>query len=220
MSEISAVIVKKLREETGAGMMECKKALGEAGGDFEKAKIILRKRGIAIADTKSARAAKEGIIASYIHVGDKVGVLVEINCESDFVARNPDFREFVKNITLQVAAAEPRYVGREDVPAALVDREKDVAVAQVKNKPPQAIAKIVEGKLDKFYQTVCLMEQGYVRDQNQTIKDLVQTTVAKLGENIVIRRFIRWKVGEALDGALLPVEVPAPAEVSAQPAQS
>ena len=220
MSEISAVIVKKLREETGAGMMECKKALGEAGGDFEKAKIILRKRGIAIADKKSARAAKEGIIASYIHVGDKVGVLVEINCESDFVARNPDFREFVKNITLQVAAAEPRYVGREDVPAALVDREKDVAVAQVKNKPPQAIAKIVEGKLDKFYQTVCLMEQGYVRDQNQTIKDLVQTTVAKLGENIVIRRFIRWKVGEALDGALLPVEVPAPAEVSAQPAQS
>ena len=210
MSEISAVIVKKLREETGAGMMECKKALGEAGGDFEKAKIILRKRGIAIADKKSARAAKEGIIASYIHVGDKVGVLVEINCESDFVARNPDFREFVKNITLQVAAAEPRYVGREDVPAALVDREKDVAVAQVKNKPPQAIAKIVEGKLDKFYQTVCLMEQGYVRDQNQTIKDLVTTTVAKLGENILVRRFIRWKVGEALDGAQPVVEAPAP----------
>ena len=210
MSEISASIVKKLREETGAGMMECKKALGEAGGDFEKAKIILRKRGIAIADKKSARAAKEGIIASYIHIGDKVGVLVEINCESDFVARNPDFREFVKNITLQIAAAEPRYVAREDVPADIVEREKEIAVAQVKNKPPQAIAKIVEGKLDKFYQTVCLLDQGYVRDQNQTIKDLVTTTVAKLGENILVRRFIRWKVGEALDGAQPVVEAPAP----------
>jgi elongation factor Ts len=216
MSEISAAVVKKLREETGAGMMECKKALGEAGGDFEKAKIILRKRGIAIADKKSARAAKEGIIASYIHIGDKVGVLVEINCESDFVARNPDFREFVKNITLQVAAAEPRYVGREDVPAALIEREKEIAAAQVKNKPPQAIAKIVEGKLDKFYQTICLMEQGYVRDQNQTIKDLVQATVAKLGENILIRRFIRWKVGEALDGAPATVETPAQPETPAQ----
>ena len=220
MSEISAVIVKKLREETGAGMMECKKALGEAEGDFEKAKIILRKRGIAIADKKSARTAKEGIIASYIHIGDKVGVLVEINCESDFVARNQDFREFVKNITLQVAAAEPRYVTREDVPAALVEREKEIAAAQVKNKPPQTIAKIVEGKLDKFYQTICLMEQGYVRDQNQTVKDLVQATVAKLGENIVIRRFIRWKVGESLDSALPVTETPAPADASAQPAQS
>ncbi|MFA6564484.1 MAG: translation elongation factor Ts [Verrucomicrobiia bacterium] len=214
MAEISAQIVKKLREETGAGMMECKNALGEAGGDFEKAKVILRKRGIAIADKKSARAAKEGIIASYIHVGDKVGVLVEINCESDFVARNPDFREFVKNITLQIAAAEPRYVAREDVPAAIVEREKEIAAAQVKNKPPQAIAKIVEGKLDKFYQTICLLEQGYVRDQNQTVKDLVTTTVAKLGENILIRRFIRWKVGESLDTVLPAAETPA------QPAQS
>ena len=209
MSEISAQLVKKLREETGAGMMECKKALGEAEGDFEKAKVILRKRGIAIADKKSARAAKEGIIASYIHVGDKVGVLVEINCESDFVARNPDFREFVKNITLQIAAAEPRYVAREDVPAALVEREKEIAAAQVKNKPPQAIAKIVEGKLDKFYQTICLLEQGYVRDQNQTIKDLVTTTVAKLGENILVRRFIRWKVGESLDTLQPATETPA-----------
>ncbi len=209
MAEISAQIVKKLREETGAGMMECKNALNETGGDFEKAKLVLRKRGIAIADKKSARAAKEGIIASYIHVGDKVGVLVEINCESDFVARNPDFREFVKNITLQIAAAEPRYVAREDVPAAIVEREKEIAAAQVKNKPPQAITKIVEGKLDKFYQTVCLLEQGYVRDQNQTVKDLVTTTVAKLGENILIRRFIRWKVGESLDMVLPTTETPA-----------
>jgi len=214
MAEISAQVVKKLREETGAGMMECKNALSEAGGDFEKAKVILRKRGIAIADKKSARTAKEGIIASYIHVGDKVGVLVEVNCESDFVGRNPDFREFVKNITLQIAAAEPRYVAREDVPAAIVEREKEIAAAQVKNKPPQAIAKIVEGKLDKFYQTVCLLEQGYVRDQNITIKDLVTATVAKLGENILIRRFIRWKVGESLD-----TTQPA-AETLAQPAQS
>lgn len=213
MAEISAQTVKKLREETGAGMMECKNALNETGGDFEKAKLVLRKRGIAIADKKSARAAKEGIIASYIHVGDKVGVLVEVNCESDFVGRNPDFREFVKNITLQIAAAEPRYVSREDVPAALIEREKEVASAQVKNKPPQAIAKIVEGKLDKFYQTVCLMEQGYVRDQNITIKDLVTATVAKLGENILIRRFIRWKVGESLDTTLPAAETPA------QPAQ-
>lgn len=214
MAEISAQIVKKLREETGAGMMECKNALNETGGDFEKAKLVLRKRGIAIADKKSARAAKEGIIASYIHVGDKVGVLVEVNCESDFVGRNPDFREFVKNITLQIAAAEPRYVSREDVPAALIEREKEVAAAQVKNKPPQAIAKIVEGKLDKFYQTVCLMEQGYVRDQNITIKDLVTATVAKLGENILIRRFIRWKVGESLDTTQPAAETPA-----AEPAQ-
>ncbi|MCX6899335.1 MAG: translation elongation factor Ts [Verrucomicrobia bacterium] len=214
MAEISAQVVKKLREETGAGMMECKNALNETGGDFEKAKLVLRKRGIAIADKKSARAAKEGIIASYIHVGDKVGVLVEVNCESDFVGRNPDFREFVKNITLQIAAAEPRYVSREDVPAALIEREKEVASAQVKNKPPQAIAKIIEGKLDKFYQTVCLLEQGYVRDQNITIKDLVTATVAKLGENILIRRFIRWKVGESLD-TMQPA-----AETPAQPAQS
>lgn len=214
MAEISAQIVKKLREETGAGMMECKKALGEANGDFEKAKLILRKRGIAIADKKSARAAKEGIIASYIHVGDKVGVLVEVNCESDFVGRNPDFREFVKNITLQIAAAEPRYVAREDVPAAIIEREKEVATAQVKNKPPQAVAKIIEGKLDKFYQTVCLLEQGYVRDQNQTIKDVITATVAKLGENILIRRFIRWKVGESLDTTQPAAETPA------QPAQN
>lgn len=214
MSEISAQIVKKLREETGAGMMECKKALGEAAGDFEKAKLILRKRGIAIADKKSARAAKEGIIASYIHVGDKVGVLVEVNCESDFVARNPDFREFVKNITLQIAAAEPRYVSREDVPAAIIEREKEVASAQVKNKPPQAVAKIIEGKLEKYYQTVCLLEQGYVRDQNQTIKDVITAVVAKLGENILIRRFIRWKVGESLDTTQPAAETPA------QPAQS
>lgn len=214
MAEISAQIVKKLREETGAGMMECKKALGEANGDFEKAKLILRKRGIAIADKKSARAAKEGIIASYIHVGDKVGVLVEVNCESDFVGRNPDFREFVKNITLQIAAAEPRYVSREDVPAAIIEREKEVAAAQVKNKPPQAVAKILEGKLDKFYQTVCLLEQGYVRDQNQTIKDVITATVAKLGENILIRRFIRWKVGESFDTAQPAAETPA------QPAQN
>jgi len=214
MSEISAQVVKKLREETGAGMMECKNALNETGGDFEKAKLVLRKRGIAIADKKSARAAKEGIIASYIHVGDKVGVLVEVNCESDFVGRNPDFREFVKNITLQIAAAEPRYVSREDVPAALIEREKEVASAQVKNKPPQAIAKIIEGKLDKFYQTVCLLEQGYVRDQNITIKDLVTATVAKLGENILIRRFMRWKVGESLDTTQPAAETPA------QPAQS
>ncbi len=214
MSEISAQIVKKLREETGAGMMECKKALGEAAGDFEKAKLILRKRGIAIADKKSARAAKEGIIASYIHVGDKVGVLVEVNCESDFVARNPDFREFVKNITLQIAAAEPRYVSREDVPAAIIEREKEVASAQVKNKPPQAVAKIIEGKLEKYYQTVCLLEQGYVRDQNQTIKDVITAIVAKLGENILIRRFIRWKVGESLDTTQPAAETPA------QPAQS
>ncbi|MFA5191058.1 MAG: translation elongation factor Ts [Verrucomicrobiia bacterium] len=214
MAEISAQIVKKLREETGAGMMECKKALGEANGDFEKAKLILRKRGIAIADKKSARAAKEGIIASYIHVGDKVGVLVEVNCESDFVGRNPDFREFVKNITLQIAAAEPRYVAREDVPADIIEREKEVAAAQVKNKPPQAVAKILEGKLDKFYQTVCLLEQGYVRDQNQTIKDVITATVAKLGENILIRRFIRWKVGESLDTTQPAAETPA------QPAQN
>jgi len=213
MAEISAQLVKQLRDETGGGMMDCKSALAEAGGDLEKARVILRKRGVAIANKKLSRTASEGIIASYIHIGDKVGVLVEVNCESDFVARNPDFREFVKNITLQVAAAEPRWVSRDEVPASLLDNEKEIAAAQVKNKPPQAITKIVEGKLEKFYQTFCLLEQAYVRDQNQSVKDLQTATVAKLGENIVIRRFVRWKLGEALEAAK-------PAEPQAQPAKT
>jgi elongation factor Ts len=211
MSEISPQVVKKLREETGAGMMDCKNALAEAAGDYEKAKVILRKRGVAIANKKLTRSAAEGIIASYIHVGDKVGVLVEVNCESDFVGRNPDFREFVKNITLQIAAGDPRYVSRDEVPADVLDREKEIAAAQVKNKPPQAVAKIVEGKLEKYFQTVCLLEQGYVRNPDQTVKDLVTATIAKLGENIVIRRFVRWKVGES-------AEAPAPAPAEARPA--
>jgi elongation factor Ts len=201
MSEISPQLVKKLREETGAGMMDCKNALAETGGDYEKAKIVLRKKGAAIATKKLARATAEGIIASYIHVGDKVGVLVEVNCESDFVGRNPDFREFVKNITLQIAAGDPHYVSRDQVPAAIIEREKEIAAAQVKGKPPQAVEKIVQGKLDKFYQTVCLMEQGYVKNQDQTVKDLLTQTVAKLGENIIIRRFVRWKVGEGAEAA-------------------
>jgi elongation factor Ts len=213
MAEISAQLVKQLREETGGGMMDCKSALAEAGGDLEKARIILRKRGVAIATKKLTRTTSEGIIASYIHIGDKVGVLVEVNCESDFVARNPEFREFVKNITLQIAAAEPRWVSRDEVPAGILDSEKEIATAQVKNKPPQAIAKIVEGKLEKFYQTYCLLEQAYVREQTQTVKDQLTATVAKLGENIIIRRFVRWKLGEALEAAK-PAAPPAP------PAQS
>jgi elongation factor Ts len=194
--QIDSKLVKTLREKTSAGMMDCKQALQEAKGDIVEAEKILRKKGIAVAGKKAGRAANEGCIASYIHHGSKLGVLVEINCETDFVARNDIFRELVKDITQQIAAANPSYVKREDVPASIVESEKEIYRAQVKDKPPQAVDKIVAGKLEKFYSTVCLIEQPFVKNTEITIKDHITAKVAQLGENIVVRRFTRWQVGE------------------------
>ena len=198
--QINSQDVKVLREKTGAGMMDCKQALIEAKGDAAEAEKILRKKGIAIAGKKAARTAKDGCIASYIHHGSKLGVLLEVNCETDFVARNDIFREFVKDITQQIAAANPSYVNRENVPANVIEMEKEIYLAQVKNKPPQAVEKIVAGKLEKFYSTVCLIEQPFVKNADITIKDHLTATIAALGENIVIRRFVRWQIGEELPG--------------------
>ena len=199
--EIDPQLVKQLREKTNAGMMDCKRALTEAGGDLEKAEAILRTKGIAGASKKSSRATKEGIVASYIHLQGKVGVLVEVNCETDFVAKNESFRAFVKDITLHIAAAHPLYVSREEVPSALIESERAIYKEQVKGKPENVVDKIVDGKLDKFYGTVCLLEQGFIKDPDHTIKELVATKISELGENIVIRRFTRYLVGEPLESA-------------------
>jgi elongation factor Ts len=196
--DIDPQLVKQLREKTNAGMMDCKRALTESGGDLEKAETILRTKGIAGASKKATRAAKEGIVASYIHLQGKVGVLVEVNCETDFVAKNANFREFVKDITLHVAAAHPLYVSREEVPAKTIEAERAIYEAQVKGKPANVVSKIVDGKLDKFYSTVCLLEQGFIKNPDQTIKELVSSRITELGENIVIRRFTRYLVGEPL----------------------
>jgi len=198
MSEISATVVKELREKTNAGMMDCKRALAEAGGDLEKAEDILRKKGIASAGKKSSRAAKEGAIASYIHMQGKVGVLVEINCETDFVAKNETFREFVKDVTLHIAAANPLYISREQVPEKLIQAEREIYAAQVVGKPANIVEKIVDGKVDKFFSTICLLEQAFIKNPDVTIKDLLTAKIAELGENMVIRRFTRYMVGEDL----------------------
>jgi len=190
--------VKQLRERTNAGMMDCKRALEEAGGDMTKAETILRTKGIASAGKKASRVTKEGIVASYIHLQGKVGVLVEVNCETDFVAKNENFRSFVKDITLHIAAAHPLYVSREDVPATLIEAEREIYKAQVTGKPANVTEKIVDGKLDKFYSTVCLLEQGFIKNPDVTIKDLLSSKIAELGENIVVRRFTRYLVGEPL----------------------
>jgi elongation factor Ts len=196
MSDINPQSVKQLREKTNAGMMDCKRALTEAGGDMEKAETILRTRGIASAGKKASRATKEGIVASYIHLQGKVGVLVEVNCETDFVAKNDIFREFVKDITLHIAAAHPLCVSREQVCAKELEKEREIYRGQVKGKPENIVEKIVEGKVEKFYSTVCLMDQAFIKNPDQTIKDLVNGKIAELGENIVIRRFTRYMVGE------------------------
>ena len=203
-TEISPELVKQLRDKTSAGMMDCKKALVEAKGDLALAETILRKKGAASASKKAGREAKEGVIGSYIHVGDKVGVLVEINCETDFVARNESFRAFVKDVTLQVAAATPLYVKRDEVPESLLAVERDVASASVKGKPAAVVEKIISGKVDKYYSTVCLLEQTFVKDNTKTISDLLNAKIAELGENIVIRRFTRFQVGETLPGQAAP----------------
>jgi len=195
-TDINPQLVKRLREKTNAGMMDCKRALTEAEGDLAKAETILRTKGIASASKKASRATKEGIVASYIHLQGKVGVLVEVNCETDFVAKNENFRGFVKDITLHIAAAHPLYVSREDVPGKLIEAEREIYKAQVKGKPTNVTEKIVDGKLDKFYSTVCLLEQGFIKNPDVTIKDLLNGKIAELGENIVIRRFTRYLVGE------------------------
>jgi len=198
MAKITPDLVKELREKTNAGMMDCKRALEETGGDVAKAETVLRQKGIASAAKKSSRSAKEGIVASYIHLQGKVGVLVEINCETDFVAKNENFREFVKDITLHIAAAHPLYVSREQVPAHLIEGEREVYAAQVKGKPENIVQKIVDGKVDKFYSTICLLEQGFIKNPDLTIQDFINSKIAELGENIVVRRFSRYMVGEDL----------------------
>ena len=200
MSEINPQLVKTLRDKTNAGMMDCKRALTECGGDLEKAEDLLRKKGILKAGSKSARATKEGIIASYIHMQGKVGVLVEVNCETDFVAKNDAFRDFVKDITLHIAAASPICVSRDQVPEALVAREREIAADQVKGKPANIVEKIVEGKIDKYFSDVCLLDQKFIKNPDQTINDFVKSKIAELGENIVIRRFTRYMVGDAIEG--------------------
>jgi elongation factor Ts len=201
MSEVNSQLVKTLRDKTNAGMMDCKRALAEANGDLDKAETILRTKGIASAAKKATRATKEGVVASYIHLQGKVGVLVEINCETDFVAKNDNFREFVKDITLHIAAANPSYVTRDQVPVKDLDREKEIYRGQVKGKPENITEKIVEGKLEKFYSTVCLLDQAFIKNPDITVRDLLNTKITELGENMIIRRFTRYMVGEELEAA-------------------
>ncbi|MFH0764048.1 MAG: translation elongation factor Ts [Candidatus Omnitrophota bacterium] len=188
--------IKKLRDKTNAGVVDCKKALKESGGDVEKAIEILRKQGAALATKKVGRATKEGRIESYVHLGGKIGVLVEVDCESDFVARNDDFKIFVKDLAMQVAASNPLYVRKEDVPDSAIKKETEIIKAQLTGKPAAAADKIVEGKLKKFYEDACLLEQPFIKDTNFKIKDVLTSMIAKIGENIVIRRFVRFQVGE------------------------
>jgi elongation factor Ts len=191
--------VKKLREKTNAGIVACQKALAESAGDVDKAVEILRKQGVALASKKVGRAAKEGRVESYIHLGGgKIGVLVEVNCESDFVAKNDGFRAFVKDVAMQVAASHPIYVNREDVPEEAVKKETEIIKAQLVGKPAGAADKIIEGKLAKFYEDACLMEQPFIKDPGMKVKDVLTSMIAKIGENIIIRRFVRYQVGEEL----------------------
>ena len=198
MADINAALVKQLRDRTGAGMMECKKALVEAGGDLEKAIDVLRKHGMAQAAKKAARTTKQGVIGTYIHHGAQLGVLVEVNCESDFVARTDDFTGLVQDIAMQIAAADPQFVRREDVTEAALNREKEIARERALNegKPEKILDKIVEGRLVKFYEEVCLYEQPFIRDNTVSIQDLIKQKIAKLGENISVARFARFKVGD------------------------
>ena len=204
MAEVTAGAIKALREKTGAGMMECKKALIEAEGNEERAIEILRERGLASAKKKEGRVAAEGVVGSYIHMGGKVGVLVEVNCETDFVARGEEFQQLVKDIAMHVAAAEPRFVSREEVNTDTLDKEREIARAQAKNdpknanKPDQVIDKIVEGRLNKFYEEFVLLDQPFIKDPAKTVGELVTEKIAKTGEKVTIRRFARYKMGEGL----------------------
>jgi elongation factor Ts len=198
MADITAALVKDLRERTGAGMMECKKALVATNGDIGEAEVWLRKNGIASASKKSSRATRQGLIGSYVHAGSQLGVMVEVNCESDFVARTDDFKEMVHDIAMHIAAADPRYLRREDVPADVLEKEKEIARDRARNegKPEKILDRIVEGRLTKFYEEVCLLDQPFVKEATLTIEQLVKTKIAKLGENISVARFVRLKVGD------------------------
>ena len=198
MAEITAQLVKDLRERTGAGMMECKSALKEANGDLGEAEIVLRKRGIASAGKKSSRVTRQGLIGTYIHHGGQLGVMVEVNCESDFVARTDDFKELVHDLAMHIAAADPQFVRKEDVTPAAIEREKDIQRARViaEGKPEKVADKIVEGRMGKFYEEVCLYEQPFVKENTLSVGQLIKTKIAKLGENISVARFIRYKVGD------------------------
>ncbi len=196
---ITAAKVKELREKTGAPMMDCKQALTECNGDTEQAIVWLRKKGVSMAAKKASRVTSEGAVASYIHAGGKIGVLVEVNCESDFVARTEDFKELVHDVAMHIAASDPKFVRKEDVTAEAYEREKDIyrAQAAATGKPPQVVEKIVEGKMSKFYEEVCLYEQPFIKDQTISIAQLIAGNIGKLGENIAVRRFARFKIGEA-----------------------
>src|SRR5713226_3362526 len=198
MANISAAQVKELREKTGAPMMDCKQALTESKGDLEDAVVLLRKKGVSVAAKKATRVTSEGSVASYIHAGGKIGVLVEVNCESDFVARTDDFKELVHDIAMHIAASDPKFVRKEDVSPEAYEREKDIyrAQAAATGKPANVVEKIVEGKMAKFYEEVCLYEQPFIKEQTQSISHLITTKIGKLGENISVRRFARFKVGE------------------------
>ncbi|MFX0559405.1 translation elongation factor Ts [Tepidibacillus infernus] len=199
--EITASMVKELREKTGAGMMDCKKALNEANGDMERAVEILREKGIASAAKKAGRIAAEGMVESYIHGGGRIGVLVEVNCETDFVAKTDEFRSFVRDIAMHIAATNPRYLKREEVPQEDIEKEREILKAQALNegKPEKIVEKMVEGRIDKFYKENCLLEQPFVKDPDKTIESLVKEQIAKIGENINIRRFMRYELGEGLE---------------------
>jgi elongation factor Ts len=199
MAEIPASLVKQLRERTGAGMMECKSALTEAKGDVAEAEVVLRKRGIASAGKKSSRTTKQGTVGSYIHAGAQLGVLIEVNCESDFVARTDDFQELVRDLAMHVAAADPLFVRKEDVTPAVIEKEKEIqkARAMAEGKPEKIAEKMVEGRMAKFYEEICLYDQPFVKENTITVDQLIKTKIAKLGENISVSRFARFKVGDA-----------------------
>jgi elongation factor Ts len=203
MAEITASLVKQLRERTGAGMMECKSALTEAKGDLGEAEVVLRKRGIASAGKKASRTTKQGVVGSYIHAGAQLGVLIEVNCESDFVARTDDFQELVRDLAMHIAAADPQFVRKEDVTPSAIEKEKDIQRARALNegKPEKMVDKIVDGRMAKFYEEVCLYEQPFVKENTMTVDQLIKTKIAKLGENISVSRFARFKVGDAIPTA-------------------
>jgi len=201
MAEITAQLVKELRERTGAGMMECKSALTEAKGDLPAAEVILRKRGVAAAAKKASRATRQGLVSSYIHPGAQLGVLVEVNCESDFVARTDDFKQLVHDLAMQVAAADPKYLRREDIPAEVLEKEKEIQKARImaEGKPANVADRIVEGRLSKFYEEVCLYDQPFIKDGTMTVGQLIASVIAKTGENITVARFRRFKIGDSAE---------------------
>ncbi|NOZ26900.1 MAG: translation elongation factor Ts [Chloroflexi bacterium] len=196
--QVTTEMIKELRARTGAGVLDCRNALQETGGDLDKATELLRQKGIAVAAKKAGREAREGIIGSYVHMGAKVAALVELNCETDFVARTPEFQQLAKDLAMQVVATRPLYVSPEDVPAEVIEREKETYRAQMADsgKPEHIIERIVEGKLEKFYDETCLLRQPFIRDEGMTVQDLITDAIARLGENIVVRRFIRYELGE------------------------